>query len=688
MMSNKIDNAAVRAQVAKVFANSKAVKPEGVTALPVSKNGSLRISDTEIHYYPVADTYAQSGKSTNFSAEAVIAYKSMPLEPDTERKAFLRFDLSDFEHSSVGGAFLELTNTMLYGPVNYATALEVTDDRWTDTGLTWENMPSAGAVIDRAQVAAQGAKVTVDLTGFVNRQLRQGRKVFSISIQNMERHAGRTEFSSRRGMNPPVIRMAAPGAAAGSVAPPEIAPPPDDRAYNYITVQMNQNSAPPTEYEPIKTRALSSLGDFKPGARPMLGRYGGDKTRPDKATGFFYVRNDGGRWWMVDPEGYRVLNMGLVEFAPGNTPNGKAGQQAVYGGDDAWAKKATAHIKDDLGFNGMGAWSSDELVMRNHPFPYTKIIYFVTGYAEELGQAYQQSGHKGFVNDVLPVFDPAFEEFADKLAASTFTKLKNDPYLIGYFSDNELPVSINLFDKYLAIDENDETGRFSRAVAWEWLRRRYGIDAVPARVNGRDRDDFRDFIYDYYAQIVTAAVKRYTPNHLYFGPRIHFEAKTSAGIWRALGRYCDAIALNYYHVWEPDFAALAQWEEWSGKPVIITEWYVKGMDAGLTNTSGAGWVVPTQNDRGLFYEQFVLALIESGLCVGWHWFKYFDNDPNAPAPDPSNADSNKGIINTAFQEYTALTGRMKVVNFNVYRLADYFDNKKGKRTSPPRITER
>jgi hypothetical protein len=64
--------------------------------------------------------------------------------------------------------------------------------------------------------------------------------------------------------------------------------------------------------------------------------------------------------------------------------------------------------------------------------------------------------------------------------------------------------------------------------------------------------------------------------------------------------------------------------------------------------------------------------------VGWHWFKYRDNDPSAPAPDPSNMDSNKGIINTAFREYTALTGRMKVVNFNVFRLVDYFVRKNGK----------
>ena len=158
---------------------------------------------------------------------------------------------------------------------------------------------------------------------------------------------------------------------------------------------------------------------------------------------------------------------------------------------------------------------------------------------------------------------------------------------------------------------------------------------------------------------------------MYLGCRLHGGSRYNANIWRALGRFCGAIGFNYYSVWEPDFTTLANWEAWSGKPAIITEWYTKGMDSGLISSSGAGWVVKTQNDRGLFYEQFVMALLESGTCVGWQWFKYRDNDPGAPASDPSNVDGNKGIINTAFQEYTALTDRMRVINYNTYRLVDH-----------------
>jgi hypothetical protein len=40
------------------------------------------------------------------------------------------------------------------------------------------------------------------------------------------------------------------------------------------------------------------------------------------------------------------------------------------------------------------------------------------------------------------------------------------------------------------------------------------------------------------------------------------------------------------------------------------------MDAGFANTTGAGWVVKTQADRGKFDQNLPLGLLESGGCVG------------------------------------------------------------------------
>ena len=133
------------------------------------------------------------------------------------------------------------------------------------------------------------------------------------------------------------------------------------------------------------------------------------------------------------------------------------------------------------------------------------------------------------------------------------------------------------------------------------------------------------------------------------------------------------MAVNYYSTWTPSQKKLAMWSQESGRPILITEWYVKGEDSGLSNTSGAGWIVKSQRDRGLFYQNFTLGLLESKVCVGWHWFKYSDNDPSEPNTDPSNRDANKGIVNFRYEPYSALLDAMKPLNERVYALADYFD---------------
>ncbi|MFH0908118.1 MAG: agarase, partial [bacterium] len=136
------------------------------------------------------------------------------------------------------------------------------------------------------------------------------------------------------------------------------------------------------------------------------------------------------------------------------------------------------------------------------------------------------------------------------------------------------------------------------------------------------------------------------------------------------------ISINYYDAWTPHPVSLKAWEQWAGKPLMITEFYVKGADSGLPNKSGVGWIVKTQNDRGLFYQNFTLGLLESGVCVGWHWFKYMDNDPSDRSADPSNRDSNKGIVTSRYVEYAPLLDRMAELNMQVYDLADYLDKQR------------
>ena len=116
------------------------------------------------------------------------------------------------------------------------------------------------------------------------------------------------------------------------------------------------------------------------------------------------------------------------------------------------------------------------------------------------------------------------------------------------------------------------------------------------------------------------------------------------------------------------------WSGQTGKPVLITEWYAKGADTGMANTGGAGWLVRTQQERGVFYQHFALGLLQSRGCVGWHWFRYADNDPDDKTVDPSNRDSNKGIVTARYEPWQPLLDAMKPLNERAYGLTKYFDS--------------
>jgi hypothetical protein len=52
-----------------------------------------------------------------------------------------------------------------------------------------------------------------------------------------------------------------------------------------------------------------------------------------------------------------------------------------------------------------------------------------------------------------------------------------------------------------------------------------------------------------------------------------------------------------------------------------------------------------------------------------------DNDPTDKTADPSNNDSNKGIVDNNYQYYSPLTDHMRILNINRYKLIKYFRKK-------------
>ena len=95
-----------------------------------------------------------------------------------------------------------------------------------------------------------------------------------------------------------------------------------------------------------------------------------------------------------------------------------------------------------------------------------------------------------------------------------------------------------------------------------------------------------------------------------------------------------------------------------------------------TNMDGVGWTVPTQKDRGRYYQNYVLKCIESGVVVGWHWFKYCDGHPAAKISGSgyySSDNCNKGVESITMDPYTDCLDQMKALNNQIFPLCLYYD---------------
>jgi len=397
-----------------------------------------------------------------------------------------------------------------------------------------------------------------------------------------------------------------------------------------------------------QARTVGEVPGFA-GPKPVrLSRYGGCADRKAKATGFFRTEKTAGRWWLVDPEGCLFLSVGLCSVNNGTM--GEAAMKRSFGDATTWAA-ATGKLLKSNGFNSLGCWSTWR-AFRPTPqrMPYFPRWNFMATYKNRRSRT---CGQRGYPNQCMPVFDPAFETFCDQHARQ-LAATRDDPWLVGHFSDNELPFRPDSLTNYLALPPSDP-GR-QAAERW-WRERQERTGRKGGKVRPDDQDAFLEHVARRYYTIVAAAIRKYDPNHLYVGSRVHGRTIREP-VFRG-SRSLDVVSVNYYHRWSAEPDRLGNWVRWSGRPFLVSEWYAQSVETPKTAFSGAGFAVRTDRDRGLFYQNLTLGLLRSSGCVGWHWFKYGGD----------GAGFHKGIVSPTYQPHESLLAPMRQLNRAVYPLA-------------------
>lgn len=429
------------------------------------------------------------------------------------------------------------------------------------------------------------------------------------------------------------------------------------------------------------TLTVNDIPGFCPVGEPDTDEYGGwVGTFTFPATGWFYCSQHNGRWWMVDPLGNPFISKGLCGFRLdlGSDTAKNAFKDKYNSNYTLWAEGEWNMLKS-YGFNSFGSFSRISSIKNDLRVPYTVLITVASSWREKL----KKEGKYSSVPDsewdsfgpygIPMVFEDGWAAYANERIGSQISsnKYDTDQFIMGFMTDNEFPVENTFLKNCL---QKFSAGERYHDVAANWLEEQ----GIPEASGINDIDvqrRFAAFLYEAYLCQVSAAIKKYAPNHMYQGSKLtgNNHGLSNPYAFSVLGTYCDAISVDYYHVWTPSSAKLEMWSEQSGKPLILAEWYVKGEDSGLPNTTGVGYTVPTQTDRGRYYQNYIIGALKNKSVVGWHWFRYMDNDPEDASATSSNIDANKGVVKVNMDRYTGILDQMKMLNNNVYPLCQFLD---------------
>ena len=404
-----------------------------------------------------------------------------------------------------------------------------------------------------------------------------------------------------------------------------------------------------------KVACLLLLGIIAVPAWAQYDAYGGWLKLKGRKTGFFHTEQIGGRWWLVTPEGNAFFVKGVDSVDLGLDRNVPPEE----------AKKVAAERARQLkawGFNTVGAWSA-----RVPGMAYTPLLDLAASMVPDLQL-------KGTIPDY---FSPEFRQAVDRRAAELCRPLAKDPWLIGYFTDNELywtspvivegAVSSGVSLLAAILKKPPESPGYQKAVAFLKAR-----GHTPESLTDDDRYAFMEVAGAEYGRVCQEAIRRYDPNHLILGSR--FSSRAPVPLSRGLGPYFDVFSFNNYD-WRAPSYKLGEISKYSGgKPTMVSEFSFKAVDSGLPNSVvrkslplGMGQAVRGQQDRADLYAGYVQDLAGLPFCVGFTWFQYRDQPKDGRPVDGEN--NNRGLVKADGTPWTVLVNRMTEVNPRIEALA-------------------
>ena len=412
-----------------------------------------------------------------------------------------------------------------------------------------------------------------------------------------------------------------------------------------------------------------------------------------RATGFFHAEELDGKWWLIDPNGLGFYAVGVdhVNYSAnwcqklGYSPHRRA-VEAKYGSEQNWARAVAEGLRS-WGFNTLPAGHSDYL--RHTHFAHVEWFGAGRSFAD-VDNIVPPTTWTGFPN----VFSPRWQLHCDVLARRLCAPARDDPWLLGYFLDNELqwfgslgnwqnesglftetwrkPADHTARQAWMRVvrEQCPAIGDFNKAWgtgfgSFDELAASTTPVAPPTDAAREMARRYARLVAETYFKTATEAIRRYDPNHMVLGCRF---AGWAPDIWDIAGKYCDVVSFNSYPRIDVDRGVpqdlVNQYRslyERARRPLFLTEWSFPAMDSGLPNLHGAGMRVATQEQRARCFRSFQSTLLSLPFFVGSDYFMYVD-EPALGISDTFPEDSNYGLVKENDQPWPELTAVAEEVN--------------------------
>ncbi len=353
-----------------------------------------------------------------------------------------------------------------------------------------------------------------------------------------------------------------------------------------------------------------------------------------QATGFFHTEIIGGRTYIIDPIGNPYFAIGMDDV----TMTNKEFALEKYGSEEAFFEEST-RLLQEMGINTAHVSAKKQVLAVENGLNVVVDLGAIPQYMKTVGAG--GIGEGAYPNNnTMNFFDPDFIKWVNKNLPAAILEggYADNPRVLGYTTDNEIPSGDDMLYRYLTTDPSEPSAAFSYAVAWTWLARRMETFApsLTEYMNSPEMEqmnsEFLAFAFSTYYRACREAIESVDPNHMYLGSRANLTCVTNEMFLRMAGNYLDAVTLNIYGGLHYPWDTMVNVYRYSGKPFLVSEFFAKGLDAiddhgfMMASSTGAGFLVKTQQERADFYEHHALACLESNACVGWTWYRMIDND--------------------------------------------------------------